>query len=102
MNAIRIGKVWLNEGPLDGVPIYAIDGQDLYAWRANGREHLYSRIGTTNSFIYAGAKPWNAPDDCGPYEVASTSLFQDERPVHANRFRLASINWIHKLRSLMG
>ena len=102
MNAIRINKVWLNEGPLDGVPIYAIEGQDLYAWRANGREHLYSRVGTTNSFLYAGANRWDAPDDCGPYEVVSMSLFQDEQPDALLRFRLASIEWIHKLRSLMG
>lgn len=102
MNVIRIGKVWLNEGPLDGMPVIVKESQDIYEHSANGRTHTYSRIGTTNSFFYAGATPWKAPEDCGPYEVASSSLFQDEQPAARIRFRLASINWIHKLRSLMG
>ena len=100
MNAIYVERVNLTGGPLDDGLVPVTADQQVFEFIANDRTHTYLRIGNTRNFFHVGTRA-NAPTDDG-FVVESSSLFQDEQPDTLLLFRLASINWIHKLRSLMG
>lgn len=100
MNAIRVERVNLTGGPLDDGLVPVTADQQVFEFIAGDRTHTYLRIGNTRNFFHVGMRA-NALATDG-LEVVGSSLFQDEQPNSLLRFRLASINWIHKLRSLMG
>lgn len=100
MNAIYVERVNLTGGPLDDSMVPVTADQQVFEFIVSDRTHTYLRIGNSRNFFHVGTRA-NVPTDDG-LVVASSSLFQDEQPAALLRFRLASIAWIHKLRSLMG
>ena len=97
MNAFHVEEINLTGGPLDSDVIPVMPDQMAFYYIANDRTHTYFRIGDTRNFFYVGSR-MNGPSRNG-LEVAGFSTFQDHRSLMS---RIASITWIHKLRSLMG
>ena len=97
MNAVHVESVNLTGGPLDDGLGYTLPDQQVFEFIAGNRTHTYLRIGNTRNFFHVGTR-LNAPSENG-LEVAGYSIFQDRGSLVS---RIASINWIHKLRSLMG
>lgn len=97
MNAVHVESVNLTGGPLDKGIGYTLPDQPVFEFITGDRTHTYVRIGATRNFLHAGIR-LNEHGDNG-LEVASTSMFQDSDSLVS---RIASIRWVHKLRSLMG
>jgi len=97
MSAVHVERVNLTGGPLDDGLTYVTADQQVFELIAGDRTHSYLRIGNTRNFFHVGTRANDHATD--GLEVAGYSMFQDHGSLVS---RIASIRWIHKLRSLMG